>query len=90
LDVIKKDGKKEPFNIGKIMISIQKAALDAGLPASLISAKARQISEKINAWSKTKTVIETSEIRSLVLSEMEKKDQEIAGSWRRFDTKFKI
>jgi transcriptional regulator NrdR family protein len=87
--VIKRNGKKVPFDPKKIRRSIKKAVIDSGSSLE----KKRDVIERISNYliesSEQKDKIETKEIRMKALVELEKADPAISGAWLRFDKKYK-
>ena len=90
-DVIKRDGKKEPFNEKKVKHSIESAVKDAGYRTQ---AKKRLIDKTINDVNQAvqgKKEISTAKIRNIVINDLEQEWDEnqvpVAKAWRNYELK---
>jgi transcriptional repressor NrdR len=89
-NVIKKDGRKEPFDPEKIKEAIQKAAEEAGLNFEKINEITEKISSKVNEIiDDIDGDISSSQIREEVLAFLDDADKTVADSWRGYDKQFK-
>ncbi len=93
-DVIKRNGKREPFNKEKIKNSIKSAVRDAGYRTP---AKKRLIDKTLDDVNKAvhgKEEISTAKIRNIVINDLEQewdKDQvSVARAWRNYELKHGI
>ena len=82
--IIKSDGSKVPFDSKKIMRSITRAAQDAKLPPEEINKLVGEISNNVMVFTETKDKIKTSEIRDIILSELDRMGPIVAIEWRRY------
>ncbi|WP_414469748.1 ATP cone domain-containing protein [Methanobacterium sp. ACI-7] len=84
-DVIKRNGKKEPFNEGKIRKSVKSAVKNAGFnPKEKVhviehaSQDAARKAEKVDE-------IESKQIRDTILNDLEHDDQKVAQAWKNYE-----
>ena len=83
--VIKSDGKKVSFDSKKITKSITKAAQDAKLPPEEINKIVGEITNNVMIFAETKEdKIKSSEIRDMILSELDRIAPIVAIEWRKF------
>lgn len=82
--VIKSTGEKVPFDQKKVTKSITKAAQDAKLPPEEINMIVREISNNVMVFAETKDKVKSSEIRDLILSDMDRIAPVVAIEWRRY------
>lgn len=100
LDVVKRNGRKEPFNEAKVRESIESAVKDAGLD---VRDKSNQIAHVIgdtmrlaitqgdeDAQGGTDNEISTGDIRSHVLHDLENEIPEAAQAWKNWEKKHEI
>ncbi len=90
-DVIKRNGKKEPFNEEKVKNSIKNAVKDAGYR---VQVKKRLIDRTINDLNKAihdKEEISTSKIRNIIINDIEQEWNEdqapVTRAWRNYELK---
>ena len=84
--VIKRDGKKQKFNAGKIERGIQKAAHDAGVSASRAKELIHDVADSVvNKYKDKKT--KASYLRRIILRRLDRKSRSVSSAWRRFDKK---
>ncbi|MGB9979340.1 ATP cone domain-containing protein [Methanobacterium sp.] len=93
-DVIKRNGKREPFSEEKIKNSIESAVKDAGYN---INAKKRLIDRTMDDVTKAvqgKEEISTAKIRNIVINDLEQEWDEdqvpVARAWRNYELKHGI
>jgi transcriptional regulator NrdR family protein len=90
VDVIKRSGIKEPFDIEKLRRSILRAALDAKVPLKKLEPKINSIVKEVEEMAEKKGEIDSSEMRVELLSKLKSVDETIVDSWKRFDSKYKL
>ena len=93
-DVIKRNGKKEPFSEQKVKNSVESAVKGAGYKTH---AKKRLIDRTINDITKAihgKEEISTAKIRNIVINDLEQEWDEdqvpVAKAWRNYELKHGI
>lgn len=82
--VIKSTGEKIPFDAKKIIRSITRAANDAKLSPEEINKLVNEVSTTAIQLADSKDKIKSSEIRDIILSELDKKAQNVSAEWRKF------
>ncbi len=82
--VIKSDGSKMPFDAKKINRAITRAANDAKLAPEEINRIVGEITNNVMVFAETKDKIKSSEIRDMILSELDRMAPIIAIEWRKF------
>jgi len=82
--VIKSDGEKVSFDAKKITRSITKAAQDAKLSLDEINRVVGEVSNNIMVFAETKGKIKSSEIRDMILSELDRMAPIVAIEWRKY------
>ncbi|MFH1455231.1 MAG: ATP cone domain-containing protein [bacterium] len=82
--VIKSTGEKIPFDAKKIIRSITRAANDAKLSPEEINKLVNEVSATAIQLADSKDKIKSSEIRDIILSELDKKAQNVSAEWRKF------
>lgn len=87
--VEKDDSSEELFDPQKLTSSITKAIIDSGKQLDELKGMVGDVASEVVEKVQSKDKIKTQEIRSLVLEELEKKDESIADSWRQFDKRYK-
>jgi transcriptional regulator NrdR family protein len=83
--VIKKDGSKQPFDAEKIKRSIEGAAREAGLADDRVSQVATEVSGVVIEQTNAQEEIATSEIKSMILNELDKVEPSVSGAWRTYE-----
>lgn len=83
--VIKKDGSKQPFDAEKIKRAIEGAAKEAGLPDERVSQIATEVSGVVTKQVNAQEEIATSEIKSMILNELDKVEPNVSAAWRAFE-----
>jgi len=81
--VIKKDGKKEPFDVEKIKAAITAAASRTDLSDKRIKKVVKKASKAAIKLAKNKEEIATAEIREKVLSELDALEPSVSEAWRK-------
>ncbi|MBI1960757.1 MAG: hypothetical protein HYS43_00555 [Candidatus Liptonbacteria bacterium] len=84
-EVIKKDGRREPFDGDKIRRSIEMASRDAGLPANRVSEITERVAESAIQFATDKDEVTTGELRERILTELNDVEPSVADAWRRYD-----
>jgi len=87
--VVKRKGTIEPFNPNKIKGSLQKAAIDAGYSVEEKKNILEEVFNNINKYIGKKQRVKSENIRSCLLTELDKCEPYIAKSWRKFDKRYK-
>lgn len=83
--VIKKDGSKEPFDIGKIKKAIELAAKQTDLPEDRVNELVEQVSKAALQVAEGKEEIATAELREKILSELDNLEPSVSEGWRKYD-----
>lgn len=89
-NVVKRDGHLEPFDKEKMKGSIKKAIIDAKLSVEDMKDEIDSMAEMVLDKMKEEKSVDVSEIRNMILSELESKKQAAAVAWRNFDGKYKV
>ncbi len=87
--VLKRKGFEENFNIEKLKASIEKAAKEAGIAEDEIFVIIEDISSFVMESVADLDVVDTQSLRSLILSELDKKYPKVAEAWRKYDREVK-
>ena len=82
-EVIKRDGRKEPFDAKKIKKSIANTAKEAGLSGTKKNKIVKQVATSAIQLAKGKAVIATSEIRDKIVSELDRLEPTVSAVWRK-------
>ena len=88
-NVVKRNGKKEPFDIEKVKKSIKKAYIDAGVSIADNKEKIETMTKEILKSLKDKTDITTKTIKKMVLDSLDKTKKVASDAWKKFDKKYK-
>ncbi len=83
--VIKKNGTKEPFDPEKIKKSIAGAARQADIPEERKSEVAEQVASSVIPMIENREEIAASEIREIILSELDRVEPAVASAWRKYE-----
>ena len=84
-NVIKRDESKQPFDEGKLKRSIEFAAQDADLTEERAQEVVDQVFPVAAEAANAKEEIATSELREIILAELEKTEASAAEAWRKYD-----
>ncbi|RLC38062.1 MAG: transcriptional regulator [Candidatus Nealsonbacteria bacterium] len=84
-EVIKKDGRREPFDPEKIKNSIRKAADGTDLSEERKNEVVQQVAQVVIQMAEEKEEIATSEIREKILSELDRVEPSVSAAWRKYD-----
>lgn len=94
VDVIKRNGKREPFSEEKIKNSIESAVKDAGFRTHAKNRLINKTMNDINQVMQGKEEISTTKIRNIVINELEQEWDEdqvtIARAWQNYELKHGI
>ncbi len=83
--VIKKDGAKEPFDPGKITNAIAAACQGAALPEERKNQVVEQVSSAVMQMAGTKEEISTSELKDIILGQLDSVEPLASAAWRKYD-----
>jgi len=84
-EVIKKDGRREPFDPEKIKNSIRKAADGTDLSDERKNEVVQQVAQVVIQMAEGKEEIATSEIRERILSELDRVEPSVSAAWREYE-----
>jgi len=84
-DVIKSDGKKQPFKAEKIINSIEKAVKDAGFNPQEKTGAIDHASRDAIQMAQNMNQVETKEIRNTILNDLEQDEPQIANTWKQYE-----
>jgi len=84
IEVIKKDGTREPFNSEKIRRSIAGAAQQADIPEERKEEVVFQVAGVVIPMFEGKEEMDTSDIKQAILSELDKVEPAVASAWRKY------
>jgi transcriptional regulator NrdR family protein len=82
--VIKSDGSKVAFDAKKITRAITRAAQDAKLPPDEINRIVGEVSNNAMVFAESKDKIKSSEIRDMILSDLDEVAPLVATEWRKY------
>jgi transcriptional regulator NrdR family protein len=85
VDVIKKDGRREPFSGDKLRGAIKAAAEEAQIPAARIKQVIGDAAREPLAMAKGKDPVETKTIRDKVLARLDIIEPSVSEAWRMYD-----
>ena len=83
--VIKKDKRRETFDLGKIRRSIETAAKEAGLSDERIKKIVDEVSQVAIDVGKKKAEIETRALRETILKKLDELEPAVSKAWRKYD-----
>lgn len=89
-DVIKRNGKKEPFNAQKVEKAVENAITDAGFSVTEKMRAIEHATSDAENIAKNRNEINAQEIRNEVLNDLESDVPEAAQSWRNYEKKHGI
>jgi len=84
-EVIKADGSKESFDATKVKKSIEAAAASAGLSVEETHHIIEQVFGVVVKVVSAKPEIATSELRGVILDELDRVKPEVSAAWRKYD-----
>ncbi|MDP2735753.1 MAG: ATP cone domain-containing protein [bacterium] len=85
--VIKRDGSKQGFDEGKLTRSIEAACADAGLEAEKTAEVVSKVAPVVLQAAADKEEIATSELKQMILAELDKTEPAASAAWRAHDEK---
>jgi transcriptional regulator NrdR family protein len=85
IEVIKRDGTRQPFSEQKLRNSIENAAREAEIPDSRIKRVVSDAAREPLEMAKGTKPLETKTIRDKVLGRLDKIEPSVAEAWRGFD-----
>jgi len=88
--VIKKGGKKEPFNLNKIKKALISVVEKTNLPQEKKNEIVEKVTKEVLKFLKGRGIIFTAEIEAKILLELEKFSPEAADFWREHRRKKKV
>ena len=83
--VIKKDGRKEPFDSEKVRKTIRVAAQAANLTEEKINELVEQVTKEVVQVADGKEEVATSEIRQKILDTFDTVEPSVSNAWREYD-----
>ena len=88
-DVIKSNGKKQPFKAEKIRNSIENAVKDTGFNPQEKTDVIEHASRDAIQMAQNTNRIETRQIKDVILNDLEQDDPKIADTWRQYEHQHK-
>ncbi len=89
VDVVKKRGTREPFDMDKIKKSIDKAAIDANYTLEEIKTLTEEIIRDITGEGEKIGELDTEAIRTSIFNTLDENESSIVESWKKFDARYK-
>jgi transcriptional regulator NrdR family protein len=89
VEVIKRNGVREPFNPEKLTNAITKAAVDAGIQVERKKQLLTIVALRAIEMAAHKKQIESSVLRDNILDELEQTESKVAVAWEDYDQKHK-
>ena len=83
--VIKKDGRKEPFDAEKIKKAITASVSRTDLSEKRMKKVVKKVSKAAIKLAKKKEEIAAAEIREKILSELDALEPSVSEAWRKYD-----
>ena len=83
--VIKKNGSKQPFDAEKIRKAIEGAAQEAGFPDDRVSQVVAEVSGAVIEKTDAQEEIATSEIKAMIVSELNRVEPSVSQAWRTYE-----
>ena len=83
--VIKKDSSKQPFDETKLQRSVEAAAQEAGLSKEKTTQLVGQVVPVAIDAANQKEEIATTELRDILLGELDEVEPSVAAAWRKYD-----
>ncbi|KKU91324.1 MAG: hypothetical protein UY23_C0002G0063 [Candidatus Jorgensenbacteria bacterium GW2011_GWA1_48_11] len=88
--VIKRGGKRAPFQAAKVKGAIKSACKDVHLPAKRMKTVVNVVSRAVLRFAaKRKVAVRTSDLRKISLSQLGKMEPKAAKAWRKYDVQRK-
>lgn len=90
VEVIKRNGDREPFDAEKLTNSITRAAVDAGIRVERKKQMIVSVVQRAIEMAAHKKQIESSVLRDNILDELEQTESKVAAAWEDYDQKHKF
>jgi transcriptional regulator NrdR family protein len=84
-EVIKRNGKREPFKAEKVRAAIRGACEDIHLPAKRIKEVVAKVSAPVLKFAKSRKTVRTSVLRAKSLAGLRKVEPKAAAAWLRYE-----
>jgi transcriptional regulator NrdR family protein len=84
-DVVKRNGKKEPFKAQKLRKSIENAVSEAGFTITDQMKTIEHATQDAENLARNRNEISTKELRNEVINDLETDAPEVAQSWRKYE-----
>lgn len=84
-DVIKRNGKKEPFRPQKLRKSIESAVSDSGSTITKQMKAIEHATQDAENLAKNRNEISTQELRNEIVNDLESDAPEVAQAWRNYE-----
>ncbi len=85
--VIKRGGKKEKFNPGKIENALKGAAKKAGFSRGRIEKVVNEVGNAVINFYRKKNIVQTSAIRKSIVGRLDRNFKTVASAWRKQEKK---
>ena len=84
-DVVKSNGKKEPFNVSKVRKSVENAVSDAGFTLTSKMGAIEHATSDVESLAQDRNEIKTKEIRNEIVNDLESDAPKAAQAWRNYE-----
>ena len=84
-DVVKRNGKKEPFRAQKLRKSIENAVSDAGFTITDQMKTIEHATQDAENLARNRNEISTTELRNEVVNDLESDAPKVAQTWRNYE-----
>ncbi|WP_414469749.1 ATP cone domain-containing protein [Methanobacterium sp. ACI-7] len=84
-DVIKRNGKKEPFQPQKLRKSIENAVTDAGFTVTKQMKAVEHATQDAENIARERNEISVEELRNEIVNDLESDAPEVAQAWRNYE-----
>lgn len=84
-DVVKRNGKKEPFRAQKLRKSIENAVSDAGFTITDQMKTIEHATQDAENLARNRNEISTKELRNEVVNDLESDAPKVAQTWRNYE-----
>ncbi len=84
-DVVKRNGKKEPFNAQKLRKSIENAVSDSGSSVTQQMKAIEHATQDAENIARERNEISTQEIRNEIVNDLESDAPQVAQAWRNYE-----
>lgn len=89
-DVIKRNGKREPFNVRKVRKSVENAISDAGFTLTDKMGAIEHATGDVESLAQNRDKIKSQEIRNEVINDLESEVPEAAQAWKNYEKQHRI